>query len=61
VYQRPVNYNSKLQEKIFRTVFIAIIIHCAASALMLSEPTLIAAGSQIVRIDEFVNFDNDRM
>lgn len=62
VYQRPVNYNAKLQSKIFNTVFLAIIIHCAASALMLSEPTLIAAGSRIEEISETVDFfDNDRM
>ena len=36
VYQNPVNYTSKLQSKIFKTVYFALMIHCLASAFLLS-------------------------
>ena len=52
VYQRPANYTCKLQEKVFNTVFLSLIIHCVSSALMLSEPSLIAAGTTITKIEE---------
>lgn len=41
VYQNPVNYTSKLQSKIFKTVYFALMIHCFVSAFLLSEENLI--------------------
>ena len=41
VYQHPVNYTAKLQSKVFKTIYFTLIIHCVASAFLLSEPNLI--------------------
>ena len=36
VYQKPINYTASLQSKIYKTLYIALMIHCAASAFLLS-------------------------
>lgn len=41
VYQHPVNYTANLQSKVFKTIYFALIIHCAGSAFLLSEPNLL--------------------
>ena len=41
VYQYPVNYTAKLQNKIYKTVFFTLILHTAAAIFLLSEPSLV--------------------
>lgn len=36
VYQKPINYSENLQSKVFKIVYIALIVHCVASAFILS-------------------------
>ena len=45
VYQHPVNYTAKLQKKVFKTVYLALVVHCVASAFLLSEPNLVVGES----------------
>ena len=36
VYQKPINYTSGLQRKVFRTLYVGLMIHCVVSILLLS-------------------------
>jgi hypothetical protein len=40
IYQKPINYSEDLQNKVFKIIYIAVVIHCVVSALTLSEPKL---------------------
>lgn len=58
VYQHPVNYTAKLQKKIFKTVYLALVIHCLASALLLSEPNLVVGDTNL---DVIINTGESRI
>ncbi len=54
VYQKPINYSEDLQSKVFKFLYIAIMVHCVASFFILSEKHLINASgksSNIARND----------
>lgn len=36
VYQKPINYTSNLQSKVFKTIYVALLIHCATTILLMS-------------------------
>ena len=36
VYQKPINYTSNLQNKVFKTLYFGLIAHCAISIFLLS-------------------------
>lgn len=60
VYQKPVNYAANLQSKIFKTVFVTLIIHCLVTPFLLSEPNLVVDTEEYIKfIDtDFDRFDN---
>lgn len=53
VYQKPINYSQDLQNKVFKLVYIAIMIHCVVSVFTLSEKHLMSAGANKQNISRF--------
>lgn len=41
IYQKPINYTKDLQYNIFKILYVGLLIHCVASAFMLSYPDLV--------------------
>lgn len=50
VYQKPINYSQDLQNKVFKFLYISLLVHCVSSFFILSEKHLIAANNNITTI-----------
>jgi len=60
LYQTPINYNADLHNLLTKSIFVAIVAHMGLSALFLSEPQLVAAGSTIPESSQ-LDLKNDRI
>lgn len=50
IFQKPLNYTSKLHDNVFKAIFFLILVHCVISPLLLSAPGLMLARG-ILSID----------
>ena len=47
VFRKPPNYDHKMQKKLIRLLYLALMIHLIGTAFLISEPNLVVEGSTI--------------